>query len=153
MRAAADQHEERKVPFLGAFWANLAFRADVSRGYANFLLHLAERLTWRQLVLLARAGRSTDEQAASLTEELDRRLNRDRPRDAGLPVELDELADLRLVEPPARRRTYGELEGGDMRMSFGDPGAGEPELTAMGRLLYELLELSEVPQEEILDSM
>lgn len=53
------------MPFMGAFWGNLPFRPDVSRASANHLLHLAERTTWRQFVLLARSGRSSDRAAST----------------------------------------------------------------------------------------
>ena len=107
LRAAANEHEERKVWFLGAFWGNLPFREDVSRSTANFLLHLAERLTWRQFVLLARAGRSTDRQAAGLLAELDRRFDDKKATDPGIASELDEMTNLGLVNRPEGRRSAG----------------------------------------------
>ena len=53
LRAAQREYEERKVPFYGALLANIAFSPQVDRPYANFLLRTAERLSFRQLALLA----------------------------------------------------------------------------------------------------
>jgi hypothetical protein len=53
LKAAADAHEERKVPYLANLYAEVAFRDDISLPYANALIRLATRCTWRQLVVLA----------------------------------------------------------------------------------------------------
>lgn len=50
---ASNAFEEKKVPFLGSIFANVAFRPDVSAGSANYILHLGEGLTYRQLCILA----------------------------------------------------------------------------------------------------
>ncbi len=50
---AARSYEERKVQYLGRLYASLAFDASVSPGYANYLIRLLERLTYRQLSALA----------------------------------------------------------------------------------------------------
>lgn len=50
---ASNAFEEKKVPFLGSIFANVVFRPDVSAGSANYILHLGERLTYRQLCILA----------------------------------------------------------------------------------------------------
>ena len=154
LRAAANEHEERKVRFLGAFWGNLPFRADVSRSSANFLLHLAERLTWRQFVLLARSGRSTDRQAADLRAELDRRFDDETATDPGIASELDELATLGLVSRP-QRSLLGRSDGDEVGqpISYAERGVAEPKLTALGQQLFELLSLEDVAQEDILNTI
>ena len=154
LRAAANEHEERKVWFLGAFWGNLPFREDVSRSTANFLLHLAERLTWRQFVLLARAGRSTDRQAAGLLAELDRRFDDKKATDPGIASELDEMTNLGLVNRPERSSIgrWGDDEG-IQPVSHAESYVAEPTLTALGRLLYELLDLEKVEHTDILDTI
>jgi hypothetical protein len=53
---AADAYEERKVPLLGRLYASLAFDSTVDRGYANLLVGLLRRLSYRQLVLVALLG-------------------------------------------------------------------------------------------------
>jgi hypothetical protein len=54
--AAAGEHEERKVPFLGHLLASIALDAAVSVDEAHFLVQLLESLTYRQLVSLAVLG-------------------------------------------------------------------------------------------------
>ena len=154
LRAAANEHEERKVRFLGAFWGNLPFRADISRSSANFLLHLAERLTWRQFVLLARAGRSTDRQTADLRAELDRRFDDETSQDPGIASELDELATLGLVSRPERSPLGRPGDDEEFQaISYAESGVAEPTLTSLGRHLYELLSLEDIEQDDILDTI
>lgn len=50
--AAQRSHEEKKLPFMGNLMANFAFRPDIERGYANYLVRLGESLSYRQLGLL-----------------------------------------------------------------------------------------------------
>lgn len=155
LRAAATEHEERKVPFLGAFWGNLPFRSDVSRGSANFLLHLAERLTWRQFVLIARAGRSAEPEPGYLLAELDRRFNDQTATDPGIASELDELAMLGLITQPAPSRLGGSADDDEAGepVSYSERNVAEPKLTALGRLLYELLALEDVARDDILNTV
>jgi len=51
--AAQREYQEKKVPFYGCFFANLAFRSDVSRAQGNMLLRIADQMSYRQLCLLA----------------------------------------------------------------------------------------------------
>jgi hypothetical protein len=50
---AASAYEERKVKHLGWLYASLALDPSITRGYANLLLQLGNRLTYRQLACLA----------------------------------------------------------------------------------------------------
>jgi hypothetical protein len=53
LQAAGAAFEERKIPFLGKLYASVAFDSSVTRPQANFFIAVAERLTFRQVVLLA----------------------------------------------------------------------------------------------------
>jgi len=57
---AQREHEERKIEFYGYMLANISFRPEVDEYLANWLLNLADELTWMQLVLLALVGRKDD---------------------------------------------------------------------------------------------
>ena len=61
---ASQEYEERKVQYLGRLYASLAFRGDVGAAAANYLLRLANRLTYRQLVMLAIFDGPHEERAA-----------------------------------------------------------------------------------------
>jgi hypothetical protein len=52
LRAAAESHEARKAERMGELYAYFALHVDVSAAHANFLLGLADRLTYQQLLLL-----------------------------------------------------------------------------------------------------
>jgi hypothetical protein len=57
---AQREHEERKVPYYGYLLANLSFQSNVDEYFANWLLKLADELTWSQLVLLAMIRRKDE---------------------------------------------------------------------------------------------
>jgi hypothetical protein len=57
---AQREHEERKVDYYGYLLANLSFQSDVDEYLANWLVQLADELTWGQLVLLAMVGRKDE---------------------------------------------------------------------------------------------
>jgi hypothetical protein len=54
--AAQREHEEKKLRFYGNLIANLAFTSQIDRPHANLLVRAAQRLSYRQLCLLALAG-------------------------------------------------------------------------------------------------
>lgn len=53
LRTAADEWEQRKVPYIGRIFAGLAFDASVSPAEGSYLIKLSERLTYQQVALLA----------------------------------------------------------------------------------------------------
>lgn len=127
--AAQREHEERKIPFYGNLLANVAFDRDIGRAKADVLIRIAERLSFRQLCLLAYLARidryaPEDESAAVswlLAEDV--------------KVELDELFAWRLTA----------ARGDDVPLM-------SPRfltLNETGALLHDLMELSEIETEEI----
>jgi hypothetical protein len=56
LQAAAESHEARKAERVGELYAYFALHVDVSAAHANFLLGLAGRLTYQQLLLLGLLG-------------------------------------------------------------------------------------------------
>lgn len=50
---AMSDYEERKTRFYGYLLANIAFESSIDRGLAHSLVRLADRLSYRQLTLLA----------------------------------------------------------------------------------------------------
>jgi len=51
--AAQREHEEKKLQFYGNLVANIAFRSDIDRAYANLLITQGEDISYRQMCLLA----------------------------------------------------------------------------------------------------
>lgn len=52
VRAACETHEDRKAERLGELYAFLAFNSDITIAHASYLIELAKRLTYQQLLLL-----------------------------------------------------------------------------------------------------
>lgn len=51
--AAKQEHEQLKLPYLANFYSNLVFAPYIKKAEANFLLGIAESLTYRQFCLLS----------------------------------------------------------------------------------------------------
>ena len=68
LRGAAEDAQERKVKLLGKLWENIVFDAAVSTDEGHYLLGVAERLTYRQCVMLELFGSNAlgQERAAEL---------------------------------------------------------------------------------------
>lgn len=162
---AANAYQDRKVPYLAALFASLAFRSDISPAYGHYLIRLADRLTYRQLCALAffaERGESID-----LTRlEGDRQERGHRPFEQGLGRELDELAgDLGVLgiwmphgEMVRADRTVavGSADGATVGGSVEKTDIGEIVPTSLGRTLYEVMELERIPdgdKETIFDLM
>src|SRR6476659_4621431 len=89
MLTAARSYEEQKVPYIGAFYANLVFDESVSAVTAQLLLGLLDRLTFRQLCALAFLG---EEDRAEQRMQIQARANEQ--GDATSPTLSAELGDL-----------------------------------------------------------
>lgn len=72
--AAKQEHEQLKLPYLANFYSNLVFMPYIKKAEANFLLNVAESLTYRQFCLL-----SLIDQIADFTTR-DKQWSRDTPR-------------------------------------------------------------------------
>lgn len=51
--AAQKEYQEKKVRFYGNLYANIAFESDIDRSQANYLIRLLDRLSFRQLCIIA----------------------------------------------------------------------------------------------------
>lgn len=54
--AAQREFEDKKLKLLARMYANIAFTSDISKPIANYLIKLAERLTYRQILILRAIG-------------------------------------------------------------------------------------------------
>ncbi len=57
--AAQDEYQEKKVKFYGNLYANLVFDETINRAHANYLIGLLDRLSYRQLCMIAEANAGT----------------------------------------------------------------------------------------------
>jgi hypothetical protein len=111
------EHQERKCRHLAAVFANTAF-SDTPPATAMFVLELGERLTYRQMALLSLMGRTREFQLGALSEFT----RGDGNGDPVLRFEFQELGN-----------RYHLTEQFD-----------NPELTRLGRTVFELLSLDEL---------
>jgi len=137
---AQREHEERKIEFYGYLLANLGFTADVDEYLANWLIRLADELTWMQLVLLAMVGRKAEFELPDIA------LN-DRGSDWVQWGLHEQLADLGFAR---RELVLPESKGGsaERTLTVGDR-VPNLELRGAGQLIFELMWLARVPSYDI----
>ena len=143
--SAQREHEEMKIPYLGNLLANIAFHDWISRGEANLLLRLADRLSYRQLCLLALFGRKAefpnlrDGTFVKELREVEKSEREELVELIGLLVEAEELFDLGMVTQE-RRVIFAHGEGLNPANAM---------LFRYGAALYDLMELRDVPRDEL----
>ena len=57
LRKAQTEYEERKLEYYGRFWANVCIVKDMELGDINYLMNLAEQLTYRHLTIISMLGK------------------------------------------------------------------------------------------------
>jgi hypothetical protein len=121
---ARDSYQEKKVRHLGTFYANFVFADYVSTQTAHLLLKQLERLSYRQLCLIALVGAKD-----SLDMEPLRRPDHCDP-------ELDAL-----------KREEMDLHSTDLGTTGLLSGAGPwvDRLSVLGKVIYDLAGLEEIP--------
>jgi hypothetical protein len=145
---AAASYEERKVVLLGHLYDGIAFDGSVSIEEAHYLLKLADRLTYRQLVALVtlQDPKSFDRLAKASYQRDEGTTG---PADA-LALELDDLADQGalgvLVEGTEEVARPGELYGSSGRTSAKD--FQSLQLTQTGLNLHRLMRLNTIPLDD-----
>lgn len=138
---AQRQYEERKLPFIGHLFASIAFDDQISPQAAHALLRLIERLSYRQLVLLALFGSNTEENPFGLRAEMyGPGADEDAP---SLGHEIFELHQLSLVY-----RKTGEDSAGAV---FGptEVGPAQTQLEGLARILFRAARLKDVSAGEL----
>jgi len=148
---AANAYEERKVPYIGRLYANLAFDSSVSAAHANFLLRLADRLTYRQLTALAffAEAQAGDYERAVLGLMAEASATDCLPSPA-LLAEMDDLRDARLLgvrQNDGSVTAPGATYGGGSGLTLSNVGSAAP--MVVGATLYRLMELDAIPPADL----
>ena len=60
LKKAQAEYEERKLPYLARIWANTCLDDTLGVAKVNYMVKLAEQLTYRQLALVTLAGQMTN---------------------------------------------------------------------------------------------
>jgi len=148
LRSAARSYDEKKVSFIGAFYASFVFDEEMSINTAHFLLTLLDRLTYHHLCALAYfAKEGNDAERAQVQLDAEEGTVRASPT---LLSELFELANLGLLgawqgDPKEVRslgETYATLGGG---VPIVARSAALLALMPLGRALVEMAELEKIP--------
>jgi hypothetical protein len=133
---AREEHQAKKLSFYSNFFANLCFDETINMDHAHYLLGLIERLTYRQIVILAYLsdGKCIDTSRwdpsfkVSHTSELYRYYD--------FYSEYVDLYNVRLLTQA------GKLPGFALGMS-------ETKISDMGLSVSRLLELHEIPVDDL----
>jgi hypothetical protein len=158
LRTAADAWEQRKVPYLGRIFANLCFDTSVSPADASYLLRVADRLTYRQVTVLAfwQAVLDADRPYGHELRGMFVVAHAEgwpQPT-ATILAEINDLASLGLLG--VRRKGDGEVVHPGMTIggleafgTFGGVSITTIQPTDMGNTLHRLMGLDEVPDDDL----
>jgi hypothetical protein len=157
LRTAADEWEHRKVPYIGRMFATVSFDSSISPSDANYLLKLADRLTYQQVVLLAFWEAAQNEERPYRQEVMSASIRKDEGRSrptATILAEMNDLATaglLGVTNSDGQLVRVGETIGG--LGGFQTYGGGvhltAVQLTSMGGALYRLMGLDQVPDDDL----
>ena len=148
---AARSYDEKKVPFIGAFYASFVFDGTASINTGHFLLSLLDRLPYHSLCALAYLSDPTNNE-----ERVEVQLAAEEGEDkltATLQAELLELANLGLVgawqgnpsEVKTLGETYGTFGGG---VSILGRNASLLALMPLASTLVGMAELDKIPSDD-----
>jgi hypothetical protein len=145
---AANSYEERKVPLVGRLYANLAFDQTVSAAHANFLLRLTDRLTYRQLAILAFFAAAHSGEYQDALVRISEGGSGPLPAPA-LILEMEDLSDARLLG-------LLQNDGSVVAPSATFGGTGwrpsnllQASLTPLGKKLHDLMGLGQLARDEL----
>jgi hypothetical protein len=128
LQKARNEHQEKKLKYLGNLFANLAFRKDVSPDAANLLLKTAEDMTYRQFYFLYLVHKHREINVQALR----------RPTHQILELELLKREEMSLHA----------IDLGTIGL-LGGTGRWNDKLSDIGRLFFDLLDLSEIPEDDM----
>ena len=147
---AGDSYEQKRVPFLGRLYASVAFQEDISPAYSHYLLRVADRLSFRQLALLALFA---DEQHRDALRRVDRHLSevrgeRPTPPEPATLAELNQLGNDNLLgfrqQGGSVAHFAAVIEGGSFAGSYSKTAP-----TPLGQTLFEVMELAKIPRPDL----
>lgn len=124
---ARNEYQEKKLRYLGLFFANLVFSEHASPQTAHLLLKHFERLTYRQLCMLSIVGKNGRYDVEPL-----RRPSHTEP----------ELEALKREEMDLHSNDLGNLG------LLGSDGPWSDTLSTLGKVFYDLAALNELPPAE-----
>lgn len=143
---AKNEHEEKKTKILGNIYANIAFSKGFSAGEANYLLQIFDRLTYRQLCVLALIIRKKKNTQMKLRNTNYRTVERQVFYETiSILQEIYEMYSLGLVvsKEPTKAKSYTALIG------WYDITPVGLKLTFIGKRYCKIMGLDDVPEQEL----
>jgi len=152
---AADAWEQRKVPYIGRLFAEISFDSSVNLADANYLLRLADRLTYRQLLLLAFWHRIAN---LDLVDEVALIMDNDTPATLSkatdaLRAEMEDLKSLGLIGVERKDGTLGRSPDPTWAAladigTLAQASLTDIKPTTLGETLHRLMALDGIPTDE-----
>lgn len=144
---AGREFRERKLPHLAALYSRLATHHGMSSERAHYLLTVVERLTWRQMVVMAAMQRGTHRAEAERLKPI-----RDASPGAvsdGMHAEMHDLAALGLYGYATGTPGYVTRADGTFgREAFDSRHVDDLDLTGYGEEMHAYLDLKRISDEE-----
>lgn len=148
-------HEEKKIPYIANIFSNTAFSSDISSDEANYLLRLAESITFRQMCFLSIFERKTEIGIELPDRDLDAE-SKAMLQDLGALQEILLLVRDGLVHLPFENKTSESMAGAivvaDSELLISNLEEVIPnrmKLTELGRRCYEILGLGNIPVDDM----
>jgi len=136
--AAKNTYEERKLKYYGNLLANIAYYSEIDQYRANYLLRITEKLSYRQICLLALFEQKVDYCLSSKSQELPKTLN---SNEIIVIREIEEIKILKLLKS-INEAIWGGGPGGNLSPSH-------LELSDTGNILYQMMNLDEIEKGQI----
>ncbi len=158
LRTAAEEWEQRKVPYVGSIFGTLSFDESISPADASYQLKLADRLTYQQVVLVAFWEAAQDDERPYRQEVMSVSARLSEGRSRPTPTILAEMNDLAttgllgVVNSEGQLVRVGDTVGGlgGFQTYGGGVDLATVRLTEMGNTLYRLMSLDQVPDDDLL---
>ena len=139
LQKARDAYEEKKLPYLGTLYAQLAFHPEVSARYGGYLIQLAGDLTYTQYVALVLGSENPSSRLRT----------KDFRGDTVALAALDNEATGLLLEIyDLYQRGLAHGGDGSAWLSVPDVSPGSFKVQAAGVLLVELMGLRAIPESD-----
>ncbi|MFB3164740.1 hypothetical protein ABLO26_25600 [Neobacillus sp. 179-J 1A1 HS] len=160
---SSNEHEEKKVKLLSNIYSNTIFMNSISLGEANHILKIAGNLTYRQLCVLSLAVRKTEITNICLSKKYlsdNEHLINDVPVESiSLRQEILDMYRQGLISSKVLEENNTgfaspriELEDGNLVMNtWYDVVPDGINLTPLGKLCYELMDLEEIPTDDMFE--
>jgi hypothetical protein len=149
MLKCKNEHEEKKLQLIAEIPVIVAFDAQVSSALANQVLLTAERLSYRQLCMVAVIGRHAKLGFDTTRWNSSALMHFENGRDRGKkPGELSAFYNELYALSPSRENllTYSRRE-------VTSHGSEKGALTEFGGICFRLMGLDEIPEDELRDLM